>query len=100
MMNCSVAIQILPLYIDEATAFAVVDKVIAFIDSKTDDYAVSAFETTIEGDYAEVMAIATEAIRVAGEAHPDIFTNLKVRYKADGQVHTIDEKTAKYHEHQ
>lgn len=100
MLNCSVAIQVLPLYSQEAQALDVVDKVIAFIDSKTDHYAVSAFETTIEGDYTEVMAIVTEAIRIAGEAHPDIFANIKVRYKADGQVLTIDEKTAKYHEHQ
>lgn len=96
MSNCSVAIQILPLNSDEENTLKVVDRVIEFIESKTDQFEVSSFETTIEGEYEEVMAIITEVIKIAGEAHPDIFSNIKVRYKSEGQVLTTDEKTTKY----
>lgn len=96
MKNCSVAVQILPLNSDEKNTLKVVDAFIDFIASKTDQYEVSSFETTIEGEYEEVMAIVHEAIKLAGEVHPDIFANMKVRYKSEGQVLTTDEKTAKY----
>lgn len=96
MKNCSVAVQILPMNLDEENTLEVVDQFIAFIASRTDQYEVSSFETTIEGEYEEVMELVNEAIRLAGEAHPDIFANMKVRYKGEGQVLTTDEKTAKY----
>lgn len=96
MQNCSVAIQILPLNSDEENTLNVVDQFIDFIASRTDQYEVSAFETTIEGEYDEVMALVKEGIEIAGAAHSDIFANMKVRYKSEGQVLTTDEKTAKY----
>ena len=96
MSNCSVAVQILPMDSNEANTLKVVDQVIEFIQSKTDQYEVSSFETTIEGEYDEVMAILSEVIKIAGQAHPDIFANVKVRYKTEGQVLSTDEKTAKY----
>ncbi|HLR91580.1 MAG TPA: thiamine-binding protein [Atopostipes sp.] len=96
MANSSVALQILPLNASEEQTLKVVDQVIEYIQSKTDQYEVSSFETTIEGDYEEVMEILREAIKIAGDAHPDIFTNVKVRYKGGGQVLTTDEKTSKY----
>lgn len=96
MQNCSVAIQILPLNSDEENTLKVVDQFIAFIASKTDQYEVSSFETTIEGEYDEVMALIKEGIAIAGEAHSDIFANMKIHYKAKGQVLTTDEKTTKY----
>ena len=57
-MNCSVAIQYLPL--DAATdeeVCRIVDAVIAYIDSTGIDYFVGPFETAIEGDYDECMCI-------------------------------------------
>ena len=96
MSNASVAIQILPLDSEEKKTLAVVDQVIQYIQSKTDNYEVSSFETTIEGEYKEIMEILTEVIKIAGDTHPDIFANVKVRYKGEGQVLTTDEKTAKY----
>lgn len=96
MKNSSIAVQILPLNSDEVNTLEVVDKFIGFIASKTDHYEVSSFETTIEGEYEEVMALVQEAIKLTGEVHPDIFVNMKVRYKSEGQVLTTDEKTAKY----
>jgi len=96
MANASIAIQILPLDAEEEKTLSVVDQVIAYIESQTDAYEVSAFETTIEGDYDEVMDILKEVIKIAGEAHPDIFSNVKIRYKDEGQVLTTDEKTKKF----
>lgn len=96
MANSSIAIQILPLDSSEEKTLEVVDKVIEYIQAKTDQYEVSSFETTVEGDYEEVMEILTEAIKIAGDSHPDIFANIKVHYKGEGQVLTTDEKTSKY----
>lgn len=96
MKNCSVAVQVLPMNLDETNTLAVVDQFITFIASKTDQYEVASFETTIEGEYAEVMQLVNEAIKLAGEVHPDLFVNMKVRYKGEGQVLTTNEKTAKY----
>lgn len=96
MANCSLAIQVLPMGVDTTTTLQIVDEVIAFIDSKTEQYIVGSFETVIEGEYEEVMNLGKEAIKIAGALHPDIFVNLKVRYKAEGRVLSTDEKTAKY----
>lgn len=96
MSNSSIALQILPLASDEANTLKVVDRVIEYIQSRTDSYEVSAFETTIEGDYIELMDILKDVIEIAGEEHPDIFANVKIRYKSEGQVLTTDEKTSKY----
>lgn len=96
MSNCSIAIQILPLSSSEQNTLKVVDEVIAYIQSRTDYFFVSSFETTIEGDYDECMDIIKGVIEIAGKQHPEIFANIKVRYKAEGQVLSTDEKTAKF----
>jgi len=96
MSNASVAIQILPLDSEEKKTLEVVDQVIEYIQTQTDNYEVSAFETIIEGEYDQVMAILKEVIKIAGEAHPDIFSNVKIRYKGGEQVLSTDEKTEKF----
>lgn len=96
MANASLAIQILPLNAKEEKTLQVVDEVIDYIQSKTDNYEVSSFETTIEGEYEELMTMLTDLVKLAGETHPDIFANVKIRYKGEGQVLTTDEKTIKY----
>lgn len=96
MSNCSIAVQILPLASEEENTLKVVDQVIQYIQSQTDNYTVSSFETTIEGEFDEVMDVLKGVIEVAGKTHPDIFSNVKIRYKGEGQVLTTDEKTSKY----
>lgn len=97
MSNASIAIQILPLDSTEAKTLEVVDEVIEYIQSQTDNYEVSAFETTVEGEFEDLMTIFEKVVKKAGDVHPDIFVNVKVHYKgAEGQVLTTDEKTAKY----
>ena len=53
-MNASVAIQVLPT-VSSDQLLPVVDKVIEHIKSKGLKTFVSPFETTIEGDYDELM---------------------------------------------
>lgn len=96
MANCSIAVQVLPLASEEENTLKVVDQVIQYIQSQTDNYTVSSFETTIEGEFEEVMAILKGVIKIAGDTHPDIFVNVKIRYKGEGQVLTTNEKTSKY----
>ena len=96
MANSSVAIQILPLDSSEKKTLEVVDRVIEDIQTRTDQYEVSSIETTIEGYYDERRDPQKEVIKIAGETHPDIFSNVKVRYKGEGQVLTTDEKTKKF----
>ena len=96
MPNCSIAVQVLPLASEEENTLNVVDQVISYIQSQTENYTVSSFETTIEGEYEKVMAILKGMIKIAGDMHPDIFANVEIRYKGEGQVLTTDEKTTKY----
>lgn len=56
-MNSSIAIQILPLSLPYNHVLSIVDKVIAYIASCNVSYEVSAFETTIEGEYNQLMEI-------------------------------------------
>lgn len=55
-MNTSVAIQVLPNVQDEEEVIRIVDEVIAYIRSTGLNYYVGPFETTIEGDYDQLMA--------------------------------------------
>lgn len=96
MVNCSIALQILPLGASQEATLEVVDSVIAFIASKTDNYEVAAFETTIQGDYDTLMPILKEAIEVASQTHHKIFTNVKISYDTKGSVLTIEDKTTKH----
>ena len=87
-MNCSVAIQFLPMdaTTDDETCSAV-DQVIAYIDSTGLDYFVGPFETAIEGDY--------DACMEAGCRH--MMTYAKIDYRPDGDVMSTDHKIGKYH---
>ena len=59
-MNASVAIQVLPNVQDEEEVIRIVDEVIAYIRSTGLNYYVGPFETTIEGDYDQLMDIVKE----------------------------------------
>ena len=67
-MNASVAVQVLPMYPEKQKVLAVVDAVIAYIKSTGINYEVSAFETTMEGDYDQLMAILQEIPIVTAKA--------------------------------
>ena len=92
-MNASVAIQVLPNVQDEEEVIRIVDEVIAYIRSTGLNYYVGPFETTIEGDYDQLMDIVKECQHVAERA-----VYVKISYKPEGDVLTIEKKVTKHHQ--
>ena len=97
-MSASIAIQILPKVETDAEVVRIVDDVIAYIQSTGLTYQVGAFETTIEGEnYEELMDIARECLKVAARSGaPKVSAYIKVVYSPNGEILTIEQKTAKY----
>lgn len=98
-MDCSVAIQFLPMdaQTDEEVC-RVVDAVIAYIDSTGVDYFVGPFETAIEGDYDTCMEIVKNCQLVGAKAGcKKMATYVKIDYRPDGDVMTTEHKVGKYH---
>ncbi|WP_334329117.1 thiamine-binding protein [Companilactobacillus sp. HBUAS59699] len=98
-MEASVAIQVLPIVNDEDKLISIVDEVIAYISSTGLNYQVGAFETSIEGDYDELMEIVKQCQLIAVKAGaPSVSAYIKVVYKPEGEVLSIEKKTKK-HQH-
>ena len=97
-MSASIAIQVLPKVETDAEVVRIVDEVIANIQSTGLTYQVGAFETTIEGEsYDELMDIAKECLKVAVRSGaPKVSAYIKVVYRPDGDILTIEQKTSKY----
>ena len=109
MANCSIAIQVLPqikesLYVcggensnsNTQEVFRVVDEVIKYIDQTGVKYVVSPFETVMEGDFDELVAIVKQAQKIAVEAGASsVLSYIKLAYNPKG-VSTIEDKTDKY----
>lgn len=94
-MNASVAIQVLPKVNGDET-LRIVDAVIAYIKSSGLHYVVGPFETTIEGDYDQLMEIVKRcALICIEEGAPSVMSYVKISYSPDG-VWTIDEKIKKH----
>ena len=86
-MNASVAIQVLPSVQDEEEVIRIVDEVIDYIKSTGLNYYVGPCETSIEGDY-DTLKAGCKAMN----------TYVKISYKAEGDVLTIDKKVTKHHQ--
>lgn len=98
-MNASVAIQTLPEAANDEELIRIVDQVIDYIKSTGLNYYVGPFETAIEGDYDELMDIVKECQHIAVRAGaPSIAAYIKVSYKPEGDVLTIDKKVTKHHQ--
>lgn len=98
-MNASVAIQVLPSVTDENEVIRIVDEVIAYIKSTGLNYYVGPFETTIEGDYDELMDIVKECQHAAERAGCSAMSvYVKIAYKPEGDVLTIEKKVTKHHQ--
>ena len=98
-MNASIAIQVLPDTRDEDELIRIVDEVIAYIKSTGLNCSVGPFETTIEGDYDQLMDIVKECQKVAVNAGAKSDSAyVKVVYKPEGDVLTIEKKITKYHQ--
>ena len=98
-MNASVAIQVLPDTRDVNELIRIVDEVIAYIKSTGLNCSVGPFETTIEGDYDQLMDIVKECQKVAVNAGAkSVSAYVKVVYKPEGDVLTIEKKITKHHQ--
>ena len=98
-MNASVAIQVLPSVQDEEEVIRIVDEVIDYIKSTGLHYYVGPCETSIEGDYDTLMEIVKNCQLVAAKAGCKAMnTYVKISYKAEGDVLTIDKKVTKHHQ--
>lgn len=99
-MQASVAIQVLPGVQETEELVRIVDEVIDYIKSTGLNYYVGPFETTIEGEsYDQLMDIVKECQHVAIRAGaPSVSAYVKVAYKPEGGVLTIDQKVTKHHQ--
>ncbi|MDO4961750.1 MAG: thiamine-binding protein [Eubacteriales bacterium] len=97
-MNASIAIQVLPKVSTSEETVRIVDEVIAYIKSFGLHTEVSAFETTIEGDYDTLMEILKNCPKICTDAGaPSVMTYVKISFNPNpGGVLTIDEKTLKH----
>lgn len=95
--NASLAIQVLPAVEGEAV-IGVVDEVIAYLKSTGLNTFVGPFETTIEGDFDQIMDIAKECQKICIRAGaPSVMTYMKVAYNPSMGVRSIDKKVTKHH---
>ncbi len=98
-MNASVAIQSLPQTTNDEELIRIVDQVIDYIKSTGFNYYVGPFETTIEGDYEQLMEIVKNCQYIAIKAGaPSVAAYIKVTYKPEGDVLTIEKKVTKHHQ--
>lgn len=97
-MEASVAIQVLPRVMDDEELIRIVDECIDYIRSFGLSTYVGPFETTIEGDYDQLMEIVAGCQKVAVKAGcSQVDTYVKIEYKPEGGVLTIDKKVTKHH---
>jgi uncharacterized protein YqgV (UPF0045/DUF77 family) len=99
VMNASVAIQVLPKVESDEEVIRIVDAVIAYIKSTGLNYFVGPCETSIEGDYDELMEIVKECQKVAVKAGAkSVSAYVKINYCPEGDVLTIEKKVTKHHQ--
>ncbi|MDI9470049.1 MAG: thiamine-binding protein [Bacillota bacterium] len=96
-MNASLAIQVLPETREREALLAVVDRVILEIAASGLHYEVGAFETTVEGDFDELMELLRRCLETAIAAGAgSLLSYVKIHYAPGGGLLGIDEKTAKH----
>lgn len=96
-MNASIAIQVLPEVVNETELIRIVDEVIAYLKSTGLPCHVGPFETTLEGDYDELMDIVKECQHIAVRAGaPYVAAYIKVVYRPEGDVLSIEKKITKH----
>lgn len=98
-MNASVAIQVLPKVNSDEETIRIVDAVIDYIKSTGLNYFVGPCETSIEGDYDELMEIIKQCQKVAVAAGAkSVSAYVKINYRPEGEVLTIEKKVTKHHQ--
>ena len=75
------------------------DEVIAYIKSTGLNYFVGPCETSIEGDYDELMDFVKECQKIAVRAGAkSVSAYVKINNRPEGDVLTIEKKVTKHHE--
>ncbi len=98
-MNASIAIQVLPNVNSDEEVIRIVDEVIAYIQSTGLNYYVGPCETSVEGEYDELMEIVKECQKVAVKAGAkSVSAYVKINYRPEGEVLTIEKKVTKHHQ--
>ena len=98
-MNANVAIQVLPKAENDDELIRIVDEVIQYIQSTGLNYYVGPCETSIEGDYDELMDIIKECQKVAVRAGAEsVSAYVKITYRPEGDVLSIEKKVTKHHQ--
>lgn len=99
MLNASIAIQVLPHVETDEETVRIVDEVIAYIKSTGLSCYVGPFETTVEGEYEALMEIVKNCQYIAVKAGcPSVMSYVKISFKPEGGVLTIDQKVTKHHQ--
>lgn len=97
-MNASIAIQVLPKVDSDEEVIRIVDEVIDYIKSTGLNYYVGPCETSVEGDYDELMEIVKQCQKVAIKAGAgSVSAYVKIDYRPEGEVLTIEKKVTKHH---
>ena len=97
-MNASVAIQVLPKVNNEQEVIRIVDAVIDYIKSTGLNYFVGPCETSIEGNYDELMEVIKNCQKIAVSAGAkSVSAYVKINYRPEGDVLTIEKKVTKHH---
>jgi len=98
-MNASVAIQVLPKADNDEELIRIVDEVIDYIKSTGLEYYVGPCETSIEGEYDQLMDIIKECQKVAVAAGAqEVSAYVEINYRPKGDILTIERKVKKHHE--
>lgn len=99
-MKASIAIQIEPNQQDDRETIRIVDEVIGYIRSTGLHYYVGPCETAIEGDdLHQLIEILENCVLVAAKAgSAKVSGHVKLAYRPEGSVLTIDEKVTKHHQ--
>ncbi len=98
-MNASVAIQVVPKTMDDQETIRIVDEVLEYIKSTGLNYFVGPSETSIEGEFNELMEVVKECQIVAAKAGAkSISSYVKIVYRPEGEVLTIEKKVTKHHQ--
>lgn len=96
--EASVAIQVLP-GVEGEEIIRVVDEVIAYIKSFGLNTYVGPFETTIEGDYDQLMEIVKQCQIICIKAGaPSVMSYVKISFNPQAGVWSIDKKVTKHHQ--
>ena len=99
MLNASIAIQVLPHVETDEETVRIVDEVIAYIKDTGLSCYVGPFDTTVEGEYEALMEIIKNCQYIAVKAGcPSVMSYVKISFKPEGGVLTIDQKVTKHHQ--